>query len=101
METGGRVALPVFKDLMLRVYRGEIVGPAPAFPAQMEEHITRYLHGDAPALVVDRALPAARIDAPRGHAFPAESEWFLHHATVLGPITAVAKKASVRCQSLC
>jgi penicillin-binding protein 1A len=44
-ETGGRVALPVFQELMLHVYRDGIAGPAPAFPNQMEAHITQYLHG--------------------------------------------------------
>jgi penicillin-binding protein 1A len=47
-ETGGRVALPVFQELMLNVYRDGIIGPAPAFPNQMEQRITRYLH-DPPA----------------------------------------------------
>ena len=45
-ETGGRVALPVFQELMLQVYRDGILGPVPAFPAQMEQHITQYLLGD-------------------------------------------------------
>ena len=63
-ETGGRVALPVFQELMLKVYRDKIVGPVPAFPAQMEQRITRYLQGDAPALVVDPALSGATTDAP-------------------------------------
>lgn len=53
-ETGGRVALPVFRELMLNVYRERIVGPAPAFPEQIEQHITRYLLGDA---VTITALP--------------------------------------------
>jgi penicillin-binding protein 1A len=51
-ETGGRVALPVFQDVMLKVYRDGIVGPAPAFPRQMEQRITRYLQGDASSPVV-------------------------------------------------
>ena len=46
-ETGGRVALPVFKELMLRVYREKLVGPAPTFPAQMEQNISDYLAGDS------------------------------------------------------
>ena len=46
-ETGGRVALPVFKELMLRVYREKLVGPVPTFPAQMEQNINDYLAGDA------------------------------------------------------
>jgi penicillin-binding protein 1A len=51
-ETGGRVALPVFQEVMLRMYREQIAGPAPAFPNQMEERITAYLQADAPPLVV-------------------------------------------------
>ena len=44
-ETGGRVALPVFKEFMLRVYREKLVGPAPTFPVQMEQNINDYLAG--------------------------------------------------------
>src|SRR5678815_1828352 len=50
-ETGARVALPVFQELMLRVYQERIVGAAPAFPSQMEQHITRYLQGETPPAV--------------------------------------------------
>jgi penicillin-binding protein 1A len=49
-ETGGRVALPVFREAMLGIYRDRIAGPAPSFPRQMEQHITRYLQGDDPVL---------------------------------------------------
>jgi penicillin-binding protein 1A len=42
-ETGGRVALPVFKELMLNIYREKLVGPAPTFPARMEQNINDYL----------------------------------------------------------
>jgi penicillin-binding protein 1A len=48
-ETGGRVALPVFQEVMLRIYRDQIAGPVPPFPPQMEWRITQYLQGDAPA----------------------------------------------------
>ena len=44
-ETGGRVALPVFRELMLRVYREKLVGPAPTFPAQIEQNIDHYIAG--------------------------------------------------------
>ncbi len=44
-ETGGRVALPVFREIMLGVYREKIVGPVPEFPAQMEQSINAYLKG--------------------------------------------------------
>jgi len=46
-ETGGRVALPVFKELMLRVYREKLVGAVPKFPPQMEQNINNYLVGDS------------------------------------------------------
>jgi membrane peptidoglycan carboxypeptidase len=46
-ETGARVALPVFEEVMLKVYAGRLVGAAPSFPADMEERITRYLQGDS------------------------------------------------------
>jgi penicillin-binding protein 1A len=49
-ETGGRVALPVFRELMLLVYRAGFLGAPPAFPNQMEDRITRYVQGDASAL---------------------------------------------------
>src|SRR6185295_1917349 len=42
-ETGGRVALPVFQEVMLGIYHDRIAGPAPSFPPQMEQHSTRYL----------------------------------------------------------
>jgi penicillin-binding protein 1A len=42
-ETGGRVALPVFKQIMLSVYRDNLIGPAPEFPADMEDRINVYL----------------------------------------------------------
>ena len=42
-ETGGRLALPVFQELMLGVYRDKILGTVPAFPAGMEERITASL----------------------------------------------------------
>jgi penicillin-binding protein 1A len=46
-ETGGRVALPVFREIMLRAYREERLGPVPEFPAQMEQRINAYLGGDS------------------------------------------------------
>ena len=46
-ETGGRVALPVFREIMLKVYRKKLLGPVPEFPAQMELSINAYLKGDS------------------------------------------------------
>ena len=50
-ETGGRVALPVFREIMLNVYAEKLVGPAPRFPAQMEEHIDFFLGGGVAATI--------------------------------------------------
>jgi penicillin-binding protein 1A len=59
-ETGGRVALPVFKEIMLRVYKEKLAGPVPEFPAQMEQNITAYLEGHSAgtAAVTDTPLAA-------------------------------------------
>jgi len=69
-ETGGRVALPVFQEVMLRIYRDQIAGPVPAFPPQMEQRITRYLQGDVPAPVADATSVGATSASRR--ASPAE-----------------------------
>jgi penicillin-binding protein 1A len=94
-ETGGRVALPVFQELMLKVYRAGIVGPVPAFPDQMEERITRYLQDDAEAVVMNVAQPVVAPGTLRGRPSPAEYEWLFGHATVFGPIPAT-NSSSVR-----
>ena len=46
-ETGGRVALPVFKEVMLKAYGAKLVGPVPQFPAEMEQHIDEFLTNSA------------------------------------------------------
>lgn len=58
-ETGGRVALPVFQELLLKVYADGIMGKAPAFPPNMEQRITLYLQSEATSLVGAAPLPAA------------------------------------------
>jgi len=68
-ETGGRAALPIFREIMLRVYRAKLVGPAPKFPREIEEGIDRYLalqvKGDT--LPVAAAPPPAPAPARDGH----------------------------------
>jgi penicillin-binding protein 1A len=80
-ETGGRVALPVFQELMLKVYRDGIVGPPPPFPDSMERRITEYLQRDATPLVVNMAAPVGVVRASRDRVSPLEWEWLFHHAT--------------------
>ena len=42
-ETGGRTALPVFREIMLRVYQDQLAGRPPRFPREIEEGIDKYL----------------------------------------------------------
>jgi membrane carboxypeptidase/penicillin-binding protein len=42
-ETGGRTALPIFQEIMARVYRDALVGAVPQFPQEMEDRISAYL----------------------------------------------------------
>jgi len=47
-ETGALAALPVFREIILKVYKEHLVGPTPRFPAEMEANIDAYLRGDFP-----------------------------------------------------
>jgi penicillin-binding protein 1A len=42
-ETGGRTALPIFRDIMLRAYTEDLLGPVPQFPEEIERGIDRFL----------------------------------------------------------
>jgi penicillin-binding protein 1A len=46
METGGKAALPIFREVMLNTYQAKLVGPVPSFPADMEDNIAAYLSGE-------------------------------------------------------
>ncbi len=58
-ETGGRAALPIFREIMLRVYKAKLAGPVPTFPRAIEEGIDGYLASTRAA-----AAPAAGTGAP-------------------------------------
>jgi len=45
-ETGGRAALPIFREIMLLTYQQELVGSAPSFPREIEDGIDQYLEGE-------------------------------------------------------
>jgi penicillin-binding protein 1A len=62
-ETGGRTALPIFREIMLRVYRDALVGTVPLFPPEMESRIDAYLAIPAGLAV---ASPVADL-GPREH----------------------------------
>jgi penicillin-binding protein 1A len=59
-ETGGRTALPIFREIMLRVYERELAGPVPEFPREIEDRIGQYLARQAAlkAEVPDPGPPA-------------------------------------------
>ena len=82
-ETGGRLALPVFQELMLGVYRDKIIGSAPAFPARMEGRITAaLLPPDPPPLIpVDGEAVADVASARRWRTLPDETDWLLKNGT--------------------
>ncbi len=42
-ETGSRAALPIFREIMLRLYQERLVGPVPQFPCEIEGRIDQYL----------------------------------------------------------
>jgi penicillin-binding protein 1A len=42
-ETGARAALPMFREIMLRLYQDHLVGPLPRFPRDIETRIDAYL----------------------------------------------------------
>ena len=42
-ETGGRAALPIFREIMLHAYQRELVGRVPPFPREIEQRIDQYL----------------------------------------------------------
>jgi penicillin-binding protein 1A len=42
-ETGGRTALPVFREIVARVYEAKLVPPAARFPKDLEDSISHYL----------------------------------------------------------
>ena len=63
-ETGGRTALPIFREVIQRVYKDKLVGPAPRFPQAIEERIDAYLALDGPPATY-AALPPSAPAMPR------------------------------------
>jgi penicillin-binding protein 1A len=73
-ETGGRAALPIFRAIMLRIYKEDhLAGPVPLFPRKIEEGIDNYLatqfvlkaRDDQPALAPDNGLTVLWRAEPR------------------------------------
>jgi penicillin-binding protein 1A len=60
-ETGGRVALPIFREIMRRIYSQKLVGPVPQFPRDIEDGIGSYLAQQAALELGKEALPPAPV----------------------------------------
>ena len=61
-ETGARAALPVFREIMARLYEDSLVGTVPQFPREMEDRIDAYLAlpaGPAAPGPIARSAPSA------------------------------------------
>jgi membrane peptidoglycan carboxypeptidase len=58
-ETGGRTALPIFREIMLRVYERQLVGPVPEFPREIEHRIDQYLARQANGIRTGAPDPAS------------------------------------------
>ena len=63
-ETGGRVALPVFREIALRIYAEKLVGPVPQFPAEMEQSINDYLAGGLLKTIAQRPKIGSNVEQP-------------------------------------
>jgi membrane carboxypeptidase/penicillin-binding protein len=63
-ETGGRAALPIFREVMLKTYQAKLVGPVPFFPANMESNIADYLNGNSAPREVARLFNSQRAGEP-------------------------------------
>jgi penicillin-binding protein 1A len=57
METGGRTALPIFREIMLHVYGRQLVGPVPEFPREIEVRIDQYLARQAALRIAPSGSP--------------------------------------------
>ena len=56
-ETGGRAALPIFREVMLRAYKDQLVGAVPRFPMSMERRIDAYLAEQAALELQSQMVP--------------------------------------------
>jgi len=65
-ETGGRAALPIFREVMLKTYQAKLVGPVPFFPANMESNIADYLNGNSATKEVARLINSSHAGEPEG-----------------------------------
>jgi membrane peptidoglycan carboxypeptidase len=91
-ETGGQVALPVFRSLVERAYKQGMLGPVPAFPPDVERGIDAHMTASVPPSVP--AMSEAVLATPvASMADPGEAAPFLE-TTRLARAGVVEVKAS-------
>lgn len=76
-ETGARTALPIFREVMLDVYKDQLVGQAPHFPVEIENAINQYRKVQAAADVSRAAWQGPKLEplaSPRTAGTPAERD---------------------------
>jgi penicillin-binding protein 1A len=76
-ETGGRAALPIFREIILRIYEDQLVGPAPKFPQEIERGIDNYLALQASAATVPAPVSVLPLPAD-AMALPSRGDDILH-----------------------
>ena len=108
-ETGGRTALPVFREIMLRVYKDQLVGRAPRFPREIEDGIDQYLRragraGDrprnAPGTGGWHAAPGTIVPQPcdQGVSTPRPQDTETNHDEDTLPTVALVLASDRRCR---
>jgi penicillin-binding protein 1A len=81
-ETGGRAALPVFREIMLRVYKDRLAGAVPQFPREMEGRIDAYL---AASTAHEASVPIADLGAGGERASIGPGRWIRAEQSISGP----------------
>ncbi|MGB2620739.1 MAG: transglycosylase domain-containing protein [Candidatus Acidiferrum sp.] len=84
-ETGSLAALPVFREIMLKIYQEKLVGPAPPFPVEMEKDIDAYLSGELPG-----EGPTPVVNSPTGTGLAGVAKVDCGLAVTLTPTTPCA-----------
>jgi penicillin-binding protein 1A len=71
-ETGGRTALPIFREIMVRVYKDALAGTVPQFPREMEGRIDAYLAASTTPVA---SVPIADLGARSDRVSIGSSRW--------------------------
>ncbi len=59
-ESGERAALPIFREIMLRIHGEQLMGPTPGFPREIEDGIDDYLAALPVGLPIVAGVPSRR-----------------------------------------